>query len=106
MNIHAQVYEFAASAGALEGYVYHRGEVDMKALTVWIQNLVSAYGLMPAEVLGVIQPGCDRTVGRAVRSLIPLLGEDHELVEALESMVKGPLPASPDDFEKVKWFQK
>ena len=28
MHLYAQIYEFAASAGALEGYVYRHQEVD------------------------------------------------------------------------------
>jgi len=106
MNIHAQVDEVAASAGALEGYVYRREGLEGKSLAVWVGNLVSAYELLPQDIRETLQPGCDRTLGRAVRSLMPLLGEDHELVRALRAMVKGPLPKSPDDFEKVKWFQE
>ena len=106
MNIHAQLYDFASSAGALEGYVYQIKEVDMKALPIWVENLVSAYQLLPVDIRGEIQPLCDRTLGRAIRSLIPRLGEDDEVIEKLKSMVEGPLPESPDHFEKVKWFQK
>ena len=106
MNIYAQLYEFASSAGALEGYVYQIKEKDMKALPIWVGNLVSAYQLLPDDILGEIQAHCDSTVGRAIRSLIPLLGEDDEVIAKLKSMVAGPLPESPDDFKKVKWFQK
>ena len=106
MNIHAQLYDFASSAGALEGYVYQIKEVDMKALPIWVENLVSAYQLLPVDIRGEIQPLCDRTLGRAIKSLIPRLGEDDEVIEKLKSMVAGPLPESPDHFEKVKWFQK
>ncbi len=106
MNLHAQIYEFASSAGALEGYVYHREAMDMKALPIWIGNLKGAYALIPKEVLADIQPFIDKTLGRAVRSLTSLLGEEHELVGAVVSMIKGPLPESPDDFQKKKWFQR
>ena len=106
MHIYAMIYEFAASAGALEGYVYARQELDMKALPVWVDNLVEAYRFLPETARGTFQPSCDQTLGRAVRSLIPHLGEGHEIVSKIRSMVAGPLPASPDDFEKKKWFQK
>lgn len=106
MNIYAQLFEFASSAGALEGYVYQIKEVDRRALPIWVENLVSAYQLLPADVLREIQAYCDMTLGRAIRSLVPLLGEEDDVIGKLKSMVVGPLPDSPDDFQKVKWFQK
>jgi len=106
MQLYGEIYEFAASAGALEGYVYRREEADLKALPVWIANLHQAYRLLPETVLEHIQPLVDMTLGRALRSLSPVLGEDHETVVKLRSMIKGTLPDSPDDFQKRKWFQK
>ena len=106
MHLYAQVYDFAASAGALEGYVYHKEEVDRKSLAVWVGNLHQAYQLLPSPALEEIQPFVDMTLGKAFRSLVPLLGENHEMIMKLRSMIKGPLPDSPDDFQKRKWFQK
>jgi hypothetical protein len=106
MNPYLQVYEFGASAGALEGYVYRREEADLRALPVWIGNLLEAYRLLPEPVLDEIQPALDMTLGRAFRSLAFLLGENHELAVKLRSMIKGALPESPDDFQKKKWFQE
>jgi len=106
MDAYVQVYEFAASAGALEGYVYGRKKMDTKAFPVWIGNLHKAYGLLPEPVLQEIQPFIDMTLGRAFRSLAPVLGESHELVVRVRSMIKGALPQSADDFQKKKWFQE
>ncbi len=106
MHPFKNIYEFAASAGSLEGFVYHKESMDPDHISSWIGNLVDAYGLLPREALDEIQTSIDQTIGRAVRSLVPLLGVEHGLVKELESMVKGPLPASPDDFQKKKWFQK
>ena len=106
MHLFAQLYEFAASAGALEGYVYRREEVDMKALTNWIGNLKAAYGLLPQEVLQEVQPSIDQTLGRAWKSLALGLGQDHDLAQTVKSMVKGRLPETADDFKKRKWFQE
>ena len=106
MHIYAMIYEFAASAGALEGYVYSRDEVDVQTLPVWVDNLVKAYRFLPDATRDEFQSSCDQTLGRAIRSLIPHLGEGHEIVSKLKSMVVGPLPGSPDDFEKKKWFQE
>lgn len=105
MDLYAQIYEFAASAGSLEGYVYRRQDVDQKALRIWIGNLHTAYGLLPREVLDLIQPAIDQTLGRAFRSLSASLGEDHEVTVKCRSMIKGGLPVDPDDFRKRKWFQ-
>ena len=106
MHPYVRIYEFAASAGALEGYVYHREEVDRKALPVWIGNLHQAYQLLPEPVLDEIQACIDMTLGRAFRSLVPVLGESNETVMKVRSMIKGALPESADDFQKQKWFQK
>jgi hypothetical protein len=104
MDALRKIYEFAASAGAFEGYVYRRKDIDMDALSNWVSNLKTAYGLLPRETLGVLQPSIDKTLGRAMKSLILALGENHELVATLNSMIKGPPPRSPDDFQKEKGF--
>jgi hypothetical protein len=105
MDEFKKMYEFAASAGALEGYVYRKKDLDMDALPHWVKNLKTAYGLLPREALDSVQPSVDQTLGRALKSLVLTLGEEHELVMMLKSMIKGSLPRSPDDFPKGKWFQ-
>jgi CO dehydrogenase/acetyl-CoA synthase alpha subunit len=106
MHLFAQIYEFASSAGALEGYVYRREDVDMKALTNWIANLKTAYGLLPPEALREVQTSIDQTLGRAWKSLALDLGQDHDLAQTVKSMIIGLLPETADDFQKKKWFQK
>lgn len=106
MHTYAQIYEFAASAGALEGYVYQKDRMDEQVLGKWCDNLVNAYRLFPPDVLKEFQPGCDGTLGRAIRSMIPVLGEQHPIVGKVQTMVSGQLPQSADDFQKRKWFQK
>ncbi|MEW6663785.1 MAG: hypothetical protein AB1512_01020 [Thermodesulfobacteriota bacterium] len=105
MHLFAQIYEFAASAGAFEGYVYRRQEMDEEALRVWIGNLQAAYGILPRQVLDKVQPAIDQTLGRAFRSLSVSMGENHEITAKCRSMIQGELPAGPDDFRKKKWFQ-
>ena len=100
------ISEFVASAGALEGFVYHKTDLDPEALTTWVENLVTAYHLLPGEAMKEIQPTIDQTLGRAIRSLTPLLGQDHVIVEKVKSMVKGEMPTSSDNFSKKKWFQE
>jgi len=102
MHLFMQLYEFSASAGALEGFVYRRPDVEAGAIEKWVENLGEAYQVLPAEVLKEIQPSLDGTLGRAVNSVRNVLGEEHALVQKLKSMVKGPLPASPDDFQRKK----
>jgi hypothetical protein len=106
MHIYQQIFEFAASAGAFEGYVYHkkRDDMDVDALTNWVGNLVGAYEQLTSDVRNESQTSCDQTLGRAIRSVASLLGEDHNIVIQLKSMVKGELPQSADDFQKRKWF--
>ena len=104
--MYAKIYEFAASAGALEGYVYDKARLDENIVTRWCDNLVSAYNLFPLEVRKEFQTSLDETLGRAIRSLLPIFGEDHEIIKKIKSMTEGPLPGSADDFQKKKWFQK
>ena len=108
MHKYLQIFEFAASAGAFEGYVYRRSaaEIDTKAFSNWADNLSEAYHLLPADVIGECQSACDQTLGRAIKSLIAEFGENYEIVRQLQKLVKGELPTDPDDFQKEKWFQK
>jgi len=106
MHLYTQLYEFAASVGALEGFVYKRPDVEAGTIEKWVENLEKAYKLLPKEVLKEIQAPLDGTLGRAVKSISTVLGDHHVLVAKLKAMVKGPLPTSPDDFQKKKWFQK
>jgi hypothetical protein len=106
VHLFARIYEFAASAGAFEGYVYRREDLDMKALANWVGNLKAAYALLSREALDEIQPSIDQTLGRAIQSLVLRLGEDDSMVDTLRSMTRGRLPASPDDFQKEKAFKK
>ncbi len=104
-----RIYEFGASAGSLEGYLYHKPDtahIEMNALPVWVDNLAAAYQHLPAEVLKTFQEAIDQTLGRAIHSLVTLVDEDHPLVSKLRAMTVGPLPSSSDDFTKRKWFQK
>jgi hypothetical protein len=104
MHIYKKIYEFAASAGAFEGYVYHKqlDDIDIDALINWVGNLVAAYANLPSDVLDRFQKSCDQTLGRAIQSLTPLLTKEHEVIQKLHLMVKGELPKSADDFQKEK----
>jgi CTP-dependent riboflavin kinase len=108
MHIYRKIYEFAASAGAFEGYVYHKkkSDIDMTALTDWADNLLEAYTRLAAEIRDEFQSSCDRTLGRAVRSLVPLLGQEHAIIQKLQAMIAGALPESADDFQKEKMQRK
>jgi len=97
MGIYQSVYDFAAKAGSLEGYVYPK-DLDLQYLSQWADNLVGLYHGLPSEVREEIQKECNETIGRTIQSLLPLLGEGHEVIRKLRSLVKGNLPSSPDDF--------
>jgi hypothetical protein len=98
VGVYKLVYDFASKAGSLEGYVYPGGKTDLKYLPQWSDNLIKLYRSLPPEAREEIQGACDETLGRTIRSLLPLLGEDHEVIKKLRSLVKGKLPSSPDDF--------
>lgn len=102
MDLYAEIYEFAASVGALEGYVFSRKELDPNGLDNWIRNIVKQYHELPEAARNSFQAGLDRTVGRAIHSMVPLLGQTHLHVTALTSLVKGQMPKSAEDFEKEK----
>ncbi len=97
MGTYQDVYDFAAKAGSLEGYVYPT-RLDLQYLPKWTDNMVNLYNSLPSEVRVEIQKGCNETIGRTIQSLLPLLGEGHEVIKKLRSLVKGALPSSPDDF--------
>ncbi|MEJ2099575.1 MAG: hypothetical protein P8X68_06320 [Desulfobacterales bacterium] len=78
----------------------------MPALANWANNLFDAYHHLPADVVSEFQSSSNQTLGRALKSLIPLIGEGHEVIGTLKKMVKGKLPETPDDFKKQKWFQE
>ncbi|MBW2000742.1 MAG: hypothetical protein JRJ29_22620 [Deltaproteobacteria bacterium] len=107
MHLYRKIYEFGASAGALEGYVYGKSNPPLDSIRNWVNNLVAAYQNLPGEVVKEIQPGLDMTIGRAIRSLTSRQSQDgHEVLEKLRSLVAGELPASPDDFDRKKWFEE
>ena len=107
MHLYQKIYEFAASAGALEGYVYRRKRtaIDEAALSNWADNLLGAYHDLPADAVAEFQSSCNQTLGRAIRSLLAEFGEEHPAVQKLKKIVKSELPETPDDFQKQKWFQ-
>ena len=43
METYREIFEFAASAGALEGYVFKKDHVAAGELDDWIDNLVKQY---------------------------------------------------------------
>ena len=106
MHTYCKIYEFAASAGAFEGYVYKKEKMGPNELKAWVSNLLMAYKNLPKEAVDEFQPLIDGTLGRAIKSLIPIFGEDHAHILNLKTMIAGQLPQSPDDFQKKKWFDK
>jgi hypothetical protein len=102
--MYKQIYDFAASAGALEGYAYEKKAMSEAVIAKWCDNLVTAYNRIPPEVREQFQSSCDGTLGRAIHSLTPLMGENHETIGKLRSLIAGQMPASADDFQKDKSF--
>jgi hypothetical protein len=101
-STYKDIYEFASSAGAFEGYVYQRENLDAAYLNNWVKNLVAQYQGLPMDVRDSFQSSLDRTMGRAVQSLISAFGESHGHVAALKPLIVGKLPDAPNDFEEEK----
>jgi len=98
MGIYKEVYDFAAKAGALEGYVFPKEKMDLNYLPKWVDNLANQYRALPPEVREEFQSLCNGTLGRSIQSLLPLLGKDNEVIKKLKNIVSEKLPLSPDDF--------
>jgi CTP-dependent riboflavin kinase len=109
MPDYQKLYEFAASLGAFEGYVYGKRQVhelNLDALENWSNNIVTAYRHFRDEVRRSFQDQCNQTAGRAIRSIEPVLGNQHPITQRLYAIITPdqPLPDSPDAFNKKKWF--
>jgi len=98
VGIYKDIYDFAAKAGSLEGWVYPKEKVNISYLPRWSDNVVKQYQDLPPEAREEIQSQCNETLGRAIQSIVPILGEDHEVIKKLKGLVKGKLPSSSDDF--------
>ena len=101
-DLYANIYDFAASAGALEGYAYEREGLDPAYLDDWVNNLVKQYQEIPEEVKAAFQKALDRTIGRAIHSLALALGTNHPHIKALQFLIAGNMPGSYDDFSLEK----
>ena len=97
MGIYRDVYDFAAKAGSLEGYVYPK-EMEVSYLAKWVDHVVQGYNMLPEEARKEFQDLCNGTIGRTLQALIPVLGEDHDVIRKLKGITTGELPSSPDDF--------
>jgi hypothetical protein len=101
-EIYREIFEFAASAGALEGYVFKKDHLAPSELDDWVWNLVKQYEGFPDNIRENFQGSLDRTMGRAIHSLNPILGPDHQHISSLKSMITGAIPASSQDFDTEK----
>ena len=95
-----ELYEFAASAGAFEGYVYMLERADRTQLADWSENLANKWRALSAEVRAAIELSTNLTLGRALHSLKAFLNENDPVIFNLKIIVRGRLPASADDFIK------
>jgi len=102
MGVYRDIYEFAARAGAFEGYVYRREGLTANSLERWVDHLVEGYTAVTPDARNEIQGLCDGTIGRAIQSLIPTLGENNEIITKLKGLTRGKLPSSADDFSRKR----
>ena len=108
MHIYAQIGEFAASAGALEGFVYRRDDLDQETLRPWVTNLsesVTGFCRMkpgwkynrPWTAASGRDPAIPGNRGQPPNS---------DVIWLLTGLLVNDRAGSPDDFQKTKWFQK
>ena len=75
-----QLFLFAAKAGALEGYLFNRKEVE--PLTGWVDNISQMYRDLPSavktEVAPVFTPVLERILAHGARVLGPDIREKVE----------------------------
>ena len=102
MGVYSDIYEFAARAGAFEGYIYQRNGLTAKSLERWVDHLLEGYEAVPSDVRDEFQSLCDGTIGRAIQSLTSSIGENHEIITKLKKLTKGKLSSSPDDFSRKR----
>jgi len=98
MSVYRSIYDFAAKAGALEGYVYPKEKVEPSYLPTWVDHIVQGYQALSPEARAEFQDLCDLTIGRAIAALVPVIGADHDVIRKLKGLTAGKLPSSPDDF--------
>ena len=98
MHLYTEIYEFSANVGAFEGYVYGKEKIDTNELSEWINRILAGYKHLTPEVTETFQSSLDRTLGRAASSIVMFLGENHELVQKLKSIIIDDSVKSPDDF--------
>ena len=103
MGVYSDIYEFAARAGAFEGYVYQRNDLTAHSLERWVDHLVEGYEADPCPGKERVSRPVRRNIGRAIQSLIPaIIGENNEVIKKLKGLTVGRLPSSPDDFSRKK----
>ena len=79
MGTYKMIYDFAAKAGALEGYVYPKDKVDPGYLPAWVDHVVEGYQALPAEAKAEFQDLCDEmAAGLPVTGRIPALQRNRE----------------------------
>ncbi len=49
MSVYSDIYEFAARAGAFEGYVYQRKGLTADSLERWAEHLVEGYSAVAPD---------------------------------------------------------
>ena len=98
MHLYTKIYEFSANVGAFEGYVYGKKNISPDELTKWIDNILAGHKHLTPEVTEIFQSSLDRTLSRAASSIAVFLGENHELVQKLKSIIIDNTVKSPDDF--------
>ena len=102
MGVYSDIYEFAARAGAFEGYVYQRKGLTPDSLERWVDHLVEGYkAVIPRQRKSFRICAMEPSVAQYSPSF-QTIGENNEVIKKLKGLTVGRLPSSPDDFSRKK----
>ena len=85
MGEYLEFFKFAAKAGALEGYLYERKEVE--SLDCWVNNIEKMYASLPENVKADIRDEFRDVINRTLKYGDSVLNE--EIKERLNNLVEG-----------------
>lgn len=86
MGIYLELFELAAKAGCLEGWLYNKGEVELHYLEDWIANIDRMYQALPGELKDEVRSSYLKLLKSITEHCNRLLPKDHRVMERLARM--------------------
>jgi HAD superfamily hydrolase (TIGR01549 family) len=89
MGLSRDLFNFAAKAGCLEGYLHDRKDPDISTMPNWVGNLERMYRALPPEVRQDLACDLRKVLQKAMASYETYPNKDHTVLERLRDMVAG-----------------